>query len=118
MNWIVENWYIVFGILALIAAGGMLIYKFLGLPTKEQVTKIKALLLYWTTLAECELGSGTGQLKLRFVYDLFTEKFKFTAKLISFETFSLWVDEALDAMRKMLETNDNVNALVKGIELH
>lgn len=67
------------GLLALIVTGGILIYKFLGLPTKEQVTKIKALLLYWTTLAESELGSGTGQLKLRYVYDLFSEKFKFTA---------------------------------------
>lgn len=112
MNWIIENWYIVIGFLALMVTVGILIYKFLGLPTNEQVTKIKALLLYWTILAESELGSGTGQLKLRYVYDLFTDKFRITAKLISFETFSLWVDEALDTMREMLETNDNVNALV------
>lgn len=115
MNWIIDNWYIVIGILALLAAGGYLIYKFLGLPTKEQVIKIKALLLYWVTLAESELGSGTGQLKLRYVFDLFTDKFKFTAKLISFETFSLWVDEALVTMREMLEKNNNINTLVKGV---
>lgn len=116
MNWIIDNWYIVIGLLALLVTGALLIYKFLGLPTKEQVTKIKALLLYWVTLAESELGSGTGQLKLRYVFDLFTDKFKFTAKLISFETFSLWVDEALETMREMLEKNDNIKTLVNGIE--
>lgn len=118
MEWFVDNWYIVVAISALITTGGLLIYTFLGLPTKEQVTKIKALLLYWVTLAESELGSGTGQLKLRYVFDLFTDKFKFTAKLVSFETFSLWVDEALEIMREMLEKNDNINTLVKGIESH
>lgn len=114
MNWIIENWYILIGLIAVLLAGGLLIYKFAGLPTKEQVIKIKALLLYWVTLAEKELGNGTGQLKLRFVYDLFTSKFKVAARLVSFELFSIWVDESLDQMRAMLENNKKVNELIKG----
>lgn len=114
MEWLINNWYIVIGLLALLASGGLVIYKFAGLPTKEQIVKIKALLLYWVTLAEKELGNGTGQLKLRYVYDLFTAKFKVAARLVSFELFSIWVDEALEQMRVMLENNKKVNELIKG----
>lgn len=116
MKWLIENWYILIGILAVLITLGIAIYKFAGLPTAEQVVKIKKMLLYWVTLAEKELGSGTGEIKLRYVYDLFTAKFTFTSKLISFEAFSFWVDEALDEMKKLLETNKKVNELVKGIE--
>jgi hypothetical protein len=119
MEWLLENWYVL-GILAVLVAAGLGIYKFAGLPTAEQILKIKKMLLYWVTLAEKELGSGTGELKLRYVYDLFLVKFPFTAKLISFEAFSLWVDEALDEMKKLLEKNKAVDEFInneKGIEL-
>jgi hypothetical protein len=114
MNWIIENWYILIGLIALLMSIGLITYKFAGLPTKEQVKKIKALLLYWVTLAEKELGSGTGQIKLRYVYDLFTEKFNVAARLVSFELFSIWVDEALEQMRTMLVNNEKVHELIKG----
>jgi hypothetical protein len=114
MEWLIENWYIVVGLLALLFGVVFAVYKFAGLPTKEQVIKIKKMLLYWVTLAEKELGSGTGQLKLRYVYDLFTTRFKVAAKLVSFEMFSFWVDEALDEMREMLEKNEKVKEVVTG----
>lgn len=120
MEWLFENWYVLLGILAVLVAAGLGIYKFAGLPTAEQILKIKKMLLYWVTLAEKELGSGTGELKLRYVYDLFLVKFSFTAKLVSFEAFCLWVDEALDEMKELLEKNKSVDEFVKnekGIEL-
>lgn len=116
MNYIIENWYVLIGVIALLAAVGIVIYKFFGLPTKEQVVKIKALLLLWVTEAESKLGSGTGQIKLRYVYDLFTAKFPVTAKIISYELFSTWVDEALKEMEILLKENTNVAALVKGTD--
>ena len=112
MNFFVEYWYVIVGIVAVLAVAGFAIYKFAGLPTKDQIKKIKEWLLYDVTMAEKELGGGTGQIKLRNVYDLFIEKFPVTVKLVSFETFSLWVDEALEIMKGMLETNKNVRALV------
>ena len=33
---------------------------------------------------------------------------------VSFDTFSLWVDEALEEMRKLLKENETVRELVKG----
>ena len=65
------------------------------------------------TEAEKELGSGTGQLKLRQVYDLFVQRFPAVAAVISFDTFSGWVDEALEQMREMLAKNEQVAAYVE-----
>ena len=66
--------------------------------------------------AEKELGSGTGQIKLRYVYDMFISRFGWVAKVIPFPTFSAFVDEALDKMRDMLADNDKLKAYV-GIPL-
>ena len=78
------------------------------MPSNSQITKVKEWLLWAVTEAERELGSGTGQLKLRYVYDMFIVKFPFLVKVISFEHFSVLVDEALDKFRTLLETNQKL----------
>ena len=55
--------------------------------------------------AEKELGSGTGAIKLRFVYDMFVTKFPLMVALIPFSTFSEFVDEALDKLKDLLATS-------------
>ena len=112
MNFIIDNWYIILGIIAVLVIAGYSVYKFLGLPTKSQIAKIKEWLLYAVVLAEKELGSGTGEIKLRYVYDLFVAKFPTVAKVVSFETFSVWVDVALEKMETILKNNESVLNLV------
>ena len=114
MEFVMNYWYVIVGIIAVLIVAGFAVYKFAGLPTKSQVAKIKEWLLFAVTKAEQELGEKTGQLKLRTVYDLFVSKFPTTAKLVSFETFSRWVDEALVEMKKMLENNKQIENIVKG----
>ena len=114
MEFVMNYWYVIVGIIAVLIVAGFAVYKFAGLPTKSQVAKIKEWLLFAVTKAEQELGEKTGQLKLRTVYDLFVSKFPTTAKLVSFETFSRWVDEALVEMKKMLENNKQIEIIVKG----
>jgi hypothetical protein len=70
-------------------------------------------LVFAVTEAEKALGSGTGQLKLRYVYDLFAGKFPVLSRFLSFEVFSDWVDIALDEMRVLL-ANKNVKSYVEG----
>ncbi|MGN0133176.1 MAG: hypothetical protein ACI4AO_00485, partial [Anaerotignum sp.] len=55
-----------------------------------------------------------GQLKLRQVYDVFVQRFPAIAMAVSFDTFSQWVDEALENMRDMLKQNQAVKNLVGG----
>lgn len=109
---IIDNWALVIGLAAVVVAVGFWGVNFLGLPTNAQVAKIKEWLLFAVITAEADLGSGTGQLKLRFVYDMFVERFPTVAKVISFETFAKWVDEALVKMREMLAQNPAVAAIV------
>ena len=90
------------------------IYVFIKRPTDEQINSVKEWLIYAVTEAERELGSGTGQLKLRYVYNMFVERFPALSAAISFTMLSGLVDEALDHMKWMLETNKAVQNYVSG----
>ena len=114
MELFMNYWYVIVGVIAVLIMIGIAIYKFAGLPTKSQVEKIKEWLLYAVTKAETELGEKTGQLKLHTVYDMFIVRFPSVARIVSFETFSSWVDEALVEMKKMLENNKQIETIVKG----
>lgn len=107
MNWIVENWFWVVALAAVLGVAVFAVYRFAGLPTKEQKAKVKEWLIWACIEAEKALQSGTGQLKLRQVYDMFcaVPAFTWVAKLISFGTFSEWVSDALLKAKEMLISN-------------
>lgn len=114
MTWLVENWVLIVALIAIFGAAGVALYRFFGLPTEKQIETIKEWLLFACIEAEKELGGGTGQLKLRYVYDLFIGKFPSVAKVVPFTLFSLWVDSALDEMREMLSENEKIRNFVVG----
>lgn len=114
MDFIINYWYIIVAAIAVLAAGGILVYRYFKLPSEAQLAKVKEWLLWAVTGTEKELGGGTGKLKLRQVYDLFVTRFPWLAKIVSFELFSDMVDEALEEMRDMLKNNQAVKALVEG----
>ena len=45
---------------------------------------------------------------------MFGARFAWLARVISFEAFSMMVDEALERMKKMLENNKAMQTLVSG----
>ena len=112
VDMIISNWYMILAFVSVLVLVGFSVVRFLGLPTASQVEKIKQWLLQAVISAETELGSNTGRIKLSMVYDKFIQRFPTTAKFISFERFSKLVDEALIEMRKMLESNQQVKAIV------
>ena len=61
--------------------------------------------------AEQEFGGGTGQLKLRSVYNMFVLRFPKLSMIITFARFSELVDGALDIMREMLK-NDRIANII------
>lgn len=113
---IMENWYLLVAAVVVAALAAAAAARFLEMPSAEQREKVKEWLLWAVTEAEKELGSGTGQLKLRYVYDLFLQRFPAIAKRISFATFSYWVDKALIDMREMLNKNKTIYQMVKAEE--
>lgn len=114
MEFFIDYWYIILAFIVVCVVIGVAIYYFVKKPTSEQLEAVKEWLLWAVTKAERELGGKTGQLKLRMVYDMFVVRFPWLAKIISFSMVSDWVDEALIKMRKMLETNEAVQAIVEG----
>lgn len=94
--------------LIIIAAICLFIVWFLKLGKERQLKVITEWLLLAVIKAEKELGDGTGQVKLRFVYDLFIDKFRFASMFISFNQFSILVDSALEVMKEMISNNDQV----------
>ncbi len=81
---------------------------------RNQKEKIAEWLKYAVTEAEKSLGGGTGQLKLRMVYDWFTGRFPILAAILPFRVFSAWVDVALETLEKWNE-NKNVEEYIKGV---
>lgn len=74
-------------------------------------------LVWAVSEAEKALGSGTGQLKLRYVYDSAVVRFPIVAKFIPFSMFSKMVDAALDVMNDMITNNATIaEAITNQIE--
>ena len=46
------------------------------------------------------------------MYDMFVARFEWLAKVITFDMFSMMVDEALEQMRTMLDSNEAVQKLI------
>lgn len=85
-----------------LAVGGVIAVGILIYLVCNQRQKIIEWLKYAVVEAEKYLGGGTGQLKLRLVYDWFCQQFPVAAACFPFSVFSAWVDVALDAMKRML----------------
>lgn len=65
--------------------------------------------LVWAVAeAEAVLGSKTGQLKLRYVYDMAVIRFPIMSKLLPFGMFSKLVDAALAIMEDMITNNSSI----------
>ncbi len=113
INFIFDYWYILIAAIAVVVIAGILIYNFVKIPPNQQLAKVQEWLLYAVVAAERELGSGTGQIKLRMVYDMFVGKFPSVAKILTFDSFSALVDGALERMNKMLSENKNLAEYVQ-----
>ncbi len=83
---------------------------------KNQKKNIRQWLLYAVIQAEKNLGSKTGELKLRQVYSEFIALFPIISKIISFDYFSNLVDLALFEMKALIEENHKVKKYVEGEE--
>jgi hypothetical protein len=96
---------IIGGIIAVIAVAYLIL---------NQKKKVIEWLKWAVSEAEKMLGGGTGQLKLRLVYDWFVQKFPVVAAFLPFRVFSAWVDTALETLKKWLDENKNVANYIEG----
>lgn len=102
---IIEFWSVLVAFICGVVITIVLAVKFSKEPIEKKIKMVKEWLLFAVIQAERELGGGTGQVKLRYVWDMFIKTFPSLAPIVSFEMFSKLVDEALIQMRHLLDTN-------------
>ena len=104
--------------IAMILIGGAILFivNFCKAGQAQQMRMISEWLLLAVIQAEKELGGKTGEIKLRYVYDKFLQRFNKVANFITFEQFSEMVDVALERMKILLSSNAVIAHYVKGDE--
>lgn len=116
VNFIAENWFlIVFALVAIIFVTFSII-RFIHMPTAKQIENLMEWLKISVVEAEKQFQSGTGQLKLRAVYESAVIAFPWIAKYMTFEKFSQLVDIALVWMREQIEQNEKIREYIEGNE--
>lgn len=78
--------------------------------------KIKEWLVWACAQAELALGSKTGMLKLREVYDMFLTQYPIVSKLVPFSVFKKWTEDALVTFKDWLVKNAAAQELFGGDE--
>ncbi len=106
--WIRENWYIFILFIGVISMMAIRVYEFLKQPNKAQLQQIQEWLVYAVAKAEEVLGSGTGKMKLKYVYDMFVTKFPAFAMFISYEKFVEMTEKALKEFKEMIAENPKI----------
>ncbi len=114
MNFVVDNWYLLITLVALIFSIISMIGQFAGKPNNEQLFALNEWLKWAVVEAEKALGSGTGQLKLRYVWNMAIERFDWLDRVMEFDKFSYYVDLALVWMRTQLENNEKISTYIEG----
>lgn len=117
MEWIIENWFVVVSVLALLATVALTIVGFVKLPKTLKSERFKRWLLNAVTEAEKEMGSGTGELKLLSVYNRFIERYPVLSIIIPFKSFKKMVDDSLKQMRILLANDEIKEYIEKGENL-
>lgn len=89
---------------------GMFLGKFVKKSREEKIQVVKNWLLYAVAMAEKELGSGTGRIKLGQVYEQFLLVFPQLQRVISFDMFAKLVDDVLIQFQELVEENVTIAA--------
>jgi len=113
-EFLLNNPYVIFLCFIVIFSLLYKVYIYFRKPNSQELKSVREWLLWAVADAEKRLGSGTGQLKLRYVYNMFIDRFAHLSTIITFDMFSGMVDNALDELRKLLDDNTNVNEYIEG----
>lgn len=104
LEYFIEHWAVLIGLVAVAFVIVNSFQKFIGLPKAMKSEVVRTWILYAVTEAENEFGSGTGEVKLGKVYGEFVKTFPSLVKVITFDTFKTIVDESLATLRAQLES--------------
>lgn len=113
MAWIFDHWKIIVAAIVFVCGGIVALLRFFSLEKEERYKQIRGWLLQAVLIAEKQFGSKTGRLKLSTVYSEFCKQIPWLARVVSYENFSGYVDDALLEMKELLESNSSINSFVE-----
>lgn len=114
MNWLIDNFYLIVAMVAVVITVAVFCERFTKLPKEEQIENIKHWLVWLCIEAEKELQTGTGQAKLKRVYSVVCTTFTWVVKLITFEEFSKYTDDALLEAKTMIVNSPKLAEWIYG----
>lgn len=109
--WIKEYWFIFILFIGIVSTISIKVYEFFKQPNAEQLNKVQQWLVFAVAKAEEVLGSGTGQMKLKYVYDMFVTKFPAIALFISYDKFKEMTEDALTEFKELIANNKNIKKI-------
>ena len=109
-----DNWAILVAMICGVAFVTTVVVKFMNMPSAKQIENLMEWLKIAVVEAEKALGTGTGSLKLRSVYESAVIAFPWIAKYMTFEKFSELVDVALEWMKEQIEKNQHIKEYIEG----
>lgn len=109
-----DNWAIFVAMICGVAFVTAMVVKFMNMPSAKQIENLMEWLKIAVVEAEKALGTGTGSLKLRSVYESAVIAFPWIAKYMTFEKFSELVDVALEWMKEQIEKNQYIKEYIEG----
>ena len=109
-----DNWAILVAMICGVAFVTTMVVKFMNMPSAKQIENLMEWLKIAVVEAEKALGTGTGSLKLRSVYESAVIAFPWIAKYMTFEKFSELVDVALEWMKEQIEKNQHIKEYIEG----
>lgn len=109
-----DNWAILVAMICGVAFVTTMVVKFMNMPSAKQIENLMEWLKIAVVEAERALGTGTGSLKLRSVYESAVIAFPWIAKYMTFEKFSELVDVALEWMKEQIEKNQYIKEYIEG----
>lgn len=109
-----DNWAILVAMICGVAFVTTMVVKFINMPSAKQIENLMEWLKIAVVEAEKALGTGTGSLKLRSVYESAVIAFPWVAKYMTFEKFSELVDVALEWMKEQIEKNQYIKEYIEG----
>lgn len=113
MDFIIEDWFIIVVAFLIAVYAVFAVLRWRKKSVEDRYAQIRGWLLQAVLLAQKEYGVGTGRLKLSSVYAEFCVQLPWLAKVVTFEQFSRYVDDALSELKAMLESNAAISAIVE-----
>lgn len=116
IEYIMSSFGVIVGLFCVLACVCVAVYEFTKEPDEDQKEKVKQWLVWACVEAEKSLSSGTGQLKLRQVWNNFCSvpAFSSIAKVVTFSMFESLVKDSLKKAKEMIVGNKSLAEYVYG----